>query len=180
MDDFSLRFSGTCLKFCLFLRLASRYVLRSHSSTWVGLGGGVGTVPLGEKNWEPQSRFPDAQEMVNSLWSTTALLNRQHTVPSLNNSITHSTLSINIFSSSKCIDMTWWIANGKLPSIKPILACIAVGNKYTDNISLGLNEHAHWRQHGSLVFPNIQDTQVSHSIFSLMHFTAVEGNSHTC
>lgn len=38
MDDFSLRFSGTCLKFCLSLRLASQYDLRSctySGSRWM-------------------------------------------------------------------------------------------------------------------------------------------------
>lgn len=88
MNDFSLWFSGTCLKFHLFLRLASRYVLRSHSSTSLCLGGSVDTILLGEKKGNHESMFSEVQEMANLLWSTTAFLNRQNTVSSLNNSIT--------------------------------------------------------------------------------------------
>lgn len=63
--------------------------------------------------------------------------------------------------------------------------CVAVGNKHADNFSQSLNEHAHWRQCGSWVisFPkypaHFHKFPHSHFIFSMIHFTAVYGNSHT-
>ena len=153
----------------LFLRLASQYVSQkpqlhisgSRWKMWVWY------------SWEKKEkkkkeeevgttgrlRFPEVLEMLDSLWSTAAFLNI--TVRSLNDSITHSNLNINIFSSQECIDMRWWMVNKKLPSIKLVQVCMAAGNKYTDNVSQGLNEPAHWSQHGSLVLPNIHDTFAS-------------------
>lgn len=52
MDDFSLRFSGTCLKFCLFLRLASQYVSQKLQLYISGVqveGGRCGFGPPGRK-----------------------------------------------------------------------------------------------------------------------------------
>lgn len=138
--------------------------LRSCSSTSVGSRWkveGVGSVLLGEKEVGTigRRRFPEVLEMLDSLRSTAAFLNT--TVRPLNDSITHSNLNINIFSSQECIDMPWWMVNKKLPSIKLVQVCMAAGNNYTDNVSQGLNEHAHWSQRGSLALPNIHHTFAS-------------------
>lgn len=82
--------------------------LRSCSSTSVGSRWkveGVGSVLLGEKEVGTigRLRFPEVLEMLDSLRSTAAFLNT--TVHPLNDSITHSNLNINIFSSQECIDM---------------------------------------------------------------------------
>lgn len=106
MDDCSLRFSGTCLKFCLSFRLASQYDLRSSTSMGGGRGGVVRVRRYLEgRNGNPGSRFPRVPEMVNSLLSAAAFLNRQFTVPSLNSSITQSYLKWTYFLSSNVL--TW-------------------------------------------------------------------------
>lgn len=65
----------------------------------------MGSVLLGEKEVGTigRRRFPEVLEMLDSLRSTAAFLNT--TVRPLNDSITHSNLNINIFSSQECIDM---------------------------------------------------------------------------
>lgn len=84
--------------------------LRSRSSTSAGRGG-FGTPGRKRRKKKKEEevgttgrlRFPEVLEMLDSLWSTAAFLNI--TVRSLNDSITHSNLNINIFSSQECIDM---------------------------------------------------------------------------